>query len=205
MKLIDLTHTFTSDMPVFPGDPSVVLEQTVFIEKDGNNDHTLTTAMHVGTHIDAPFHMIESGKRIDEFSPDHFFGRGVLIDARGKKEIDLSVLEGVKIEKDTIVLIYTGFGEKFTSNDYFERSPAMTEDFAKKMIALNVKMVGMDTSTPDHDTNWPVHKLLLGKEIMILENLTNLNQLVNVEHFEVIALPLKLQTDASPVRVIAKV
>ncbi len=205
MKFIDLTHTLTSDTPVFPGDPSVALEQTVFIEKDGNNDHALTTAMHVGTHIDAPFHMIAGGKRIDEFSPEHFFGRGVLIDARGKKAIDLSVLEGVTIEKDSFVLIYTGFGEKFTSDNYFENSPAMTEDFAKKMIDLSVKMVGMDTSTPDHDTNWPVHKLLLGKEIMILENLTNLHQLLHAEKFDVIALPLKLKADAAPVRVIAKV
>jgi len=78
MKLIDLTHTFTSDMPVYPGDPKATLEQIAFIEKDTYNDHKLTTAMHVGTHMDASLHMHADGKKMDEINPERFFGKGVL-------------------------------------------------------------------------------------------------------------------------------
>lgn len=49
-------------MPVYPGDPKPTLEQVAFIAKDTFNDHKLTTVMHVGTHIDAPLHMIANGK-----------------------------------------------------------------------------------------------------------------------------------------------
>lgn len=58
---------------------------------------------------------------------------------------------------------------------------------------------------PDLDKPWVTHKILLENEILILENLTNLDQLINIKDFEVIALPTKLQADAAPLRVIARI
>ncbi|HVT01491.1 MAG TPA: cyclase family protein [Patescibacteria group bacterium] len=204
MKLIDLTHTFTSDMPVYPGDPKATLEQVAFIEKDTYNDHRLTAVMHVGTHMDAPLHMIEDGKKMDEINPEKFFGNGVLIDVRGKMSIDATVLEGIEIEQGSVVLLYTGFGDKYRTDDYFKDYPELKEDFANKMVELGVKMVGMDMLGPDYDKPWTTHKILLGSDVTILENLTNLDQLEGKD-FEVVALPMKLQADAAPVRVVAKI
>jgi kynurenine formamidase len=204
MKLIDLTHTFTDNMPVFPGDPDATLKQSVFIEKEGNNDHTLTTAMHVGTHIDAPLHMISDGKRIDQLDLDQFLGTGILVDARGKKKIDIDLLENKVIPAHAIVLILTGRDKHFGTEDYFSKYPEITQDFAQTMIDHNVNIVGIDTASPEHNPPWDIHKMLLRNNILILENLTNLEKLLNVKEFEVIALPPKLHSDASPVRVIAK-
>ena len=205
MRRIDLTHTITDNMPVFPGDLPVSLKQTVFIEEEGNNDHTLTSAMHVGTHLDAPLHMIAGGKRVDELSVEQFFGKGILIDARGKQTIDSALVENVTIPKNASVLIYTGFGEKFYEATYFESSPEITQDFAEKMVEAKVRMVGMDTSSPEHNPPWTIHKTLLKHNILILENLTNLDKLVGIASFDVIALPSKVRADAAPVRVIATV
>ena len=105
MKIIDLTHTFTDDMPVFPGDPKATLQQVAFIKKDTYNDHKLTTLMHVGTHMDAPLHMVEDGKTIDQITPEKFMGEGVLINVCGKNKIDLAVLEGIQIKEGSIVLL----------------------------------------------------------------------------------------------------
>ncbi len=205
MKIIDLTHTFTKDMPTFPGDPKPTLEQVAFIAKDTFNDHKLTTIMHVGTHMDAPLHMIAGGKKIDEINPDKFIGKGVLIDVRGKDKINAEVLENVSIEEGFVVLLFTGYGSKFRTKNYYKGYPELAEDFANKMVELKVKMVGMDMLGPDYDKPWVTHKILLGNEILILENLTNLDQLLNIKNFEVIALPAKFNTDAAPVRVIAKI
>lgn len=205
MKIIDLTQTFTNDMPVYPGDPKSTLEQVAFIEKDTYNDHKITTVMHVGTHMDAPLHMIESGKTIDEITLDKFIGKGTLIDVRGKGKIDVSVLENIQVDNDSVVLLYTGFGTKYRSEEYFKGYPELTEDFANKMVEKKVKIVGMDMLGPDYDKPWATHKILLGNEILILENLTNLDQLLNVTNFEVTALPAKFKADAAPVRVVAKV
>ncbi len=203
MKFIDLTHTFTDDMPVYPGDPRVRLEQVEFLEKGAENVHQLTINTHTGTHMDAPFHMIQHGKRIDEISPDKFFGEGILIDVRNKKKIDASILTGITIKKDAIVLLYSGFGIKYRTAAYFKGFPELKEDFAQEMVALGVKMVGMDTPGPDYDKPWTTHKILLRNGITILENLTNLDQLLGIEKFEIIALPAKLQADGAPVRVVA--
>ena len=205
MQIIDLTHTFTEDMPVFPGDPKPSLEQTAHIADESFSDHTLTTVMHVGTHMDAPLHMIAGGKTIDALSIESFICNGVIIDVRGKYIIDGSVLHDVEIPPKSIVLLYTGFGEKYRTEDYFRNAPIIAEDFARMMIEHDVKGVGMDTSGPDADQPWIVHKILLTSEIYILENLTNLDLLLEYNSVEIIALPFKLRTDGAPARVIAKV
>ncbi|MBI4137383.1 cyclase family protein [Candidatus Roizmanbacteria bacterium] len=203
MKLIDLTHTFSNRMPVYPGDPSPQIDQITALEKDGYNDHQITTVMHVGTHIDAPFHMIAGGKTMDQMPAEIFFGKGILIDARSKKTIDANLLENIHILPGSIVLIYTGFGEKYREEGYFKNIPDVSEAFAKKMVEYKVKIVGMDILGPDAPP-FPTHKILLGHEILIIENLTNLDKLVGLKKFEVIALPMKIQTDAAPVRVIVR-
>ena len=84
MKYIDLTHTFTASMPTYPGDPIPELKQIADFHNQGYTDWQVTTGMHVGTHIDAPLHMIPGGKRLSEMPIETFFGRGCLIDARPK-------------------------------------------------------------------------------------------------------------------------
>ena len=65
-------------------------------------------------------------------------------------------------------------------------------------------LVGMDTPSPDAPP-FPVHKIFLGSEILIIENLTNLESLVDLKNFTVAALPAKFHADAAPVRVVAMV
>ncbi len=204
MKYIDLTHSFVPDMPAYPGDPKSTLTQAARIDSEGYTDHLLNTLMHVGTHMDAPLHMIQDGAYMDEIPLDTFFGSGVLIDARGVPRIDASILTGVNIPPDSIVLVYTGFGSKFHTPEYFQDYPQIDESFAKRMVEMKVKIVGMDIVGPD-EPPFPTHKELLSHGILIIENLTNLDALVGVKQFSVIALPAKFHTDATPVRVIATI
>jgi len=113
-------------------------------------------------------------------------------------------LDNKDIRAGGIVLIFTGFDKKFRENEYYEKYPEISLDFAQKLIDLKVKLVGMDIPSPDRSP-FKVHKLLLAKEILIIENLTNLEKLVSVPKFEIIALPAKLETEAGFVRVIAKI
>jgi len=48
-----------------------------------------------------------------------------------------------------------------------------------------------------------VHKILLSAEVLIIENLTNLEALLGIDAFDVVALPANLQCEAAPIRVIA--
>jgi len=203
--LIDLTHVFTDDMPVYPGDPCSKLYQTCTIEKDGVTDHKIESCMHVGTHMDAPFHMVEGGAIISEFPVDHFRGRGVLVDARGIMQIDIEILDNIDIQKDDIVLVWTDWDKKYRQDSYFENWPVFTSEFAQALVEKKIKLVGMDTAGPDMDDTFPAHKILLPNNVLIIENMTGLEQLEGHKNFTVHAYPVKYESDAAPVRVVAEI
>ena len=203
-KFIDLSQTFVNNMPVFPGDIEPILKQTKSIKSDGYTNYQLTTSMHVGTHIDAPFHMLENGAKHFELSLDKFCGKAKLIDVRNEKNISAKLLKNITLEKDDIVLVLTGHYKKWNKPSYFESYPLITEDFAQALIESEIKILGLDTPSPDTPP-FSIHKLLFKNNILIIENLTNLEELLDYENFEVYAFPPKFETDSSPVRVVAKI
>ena len=59
--LIDLTHTITPEMPMYPGSPAPALVPAAALDRDGYRETVLTLASHTGTHMDAPAHMLGDG------------------------------------------------------------------------------------------------------------------------------------------------
>ncbi len=207
---IDLTHEFSSSMPVFPGDSAPELVKTTDVFKDGISDYSIKTGMHIGTHIDAPGHMLEGGKTLQDYPVSRFFGRGIIIDARGKASAGIELLtspslslEKRGIRRGDIVLVCFGWSSEFRNDEYYLNYPLVTESFAKRLTSLGVSILGLDTPSPDR-APYPVHKILFKQGILIIENLTNLEALIGKGPFEIIALPSKFATDAAPVRVVAK-
>ena len=189
-------------MPAYPDDPASSLTERLNVENDGYADHTLTTTMHVGTHIDAPEHMIAGGKMMHEYPAESFVGRGVVVDVRGKNEIRADCLPKDLAAQD-IVLFYTGWSKYFGTPEYYEWYPEITIECAARLVRVGVSMVGLDSPGPDH-APFPVHKLLLGNDILIIENLRNLDAVVGASGMEIMAFPLRIMADASPARVIAR-
>jgi len=204
IQSIDLTHTFSNNMPVYPGDPCAELYQIAEFHSDSYNDFKIETGMHVGTHIDAPMHMVEDGCYISEIDVNSFSGNGYLIDARNHNPFPPRLIDLSMIQTGDIVLIFTGFGSKFYQPNYFEEYPEFSQEFARMLVGANISMVGMDTPSPDRHP-YLIHKLFFSENILIIENLTNLDKLLGVEKFKVYAFPLKLNSDASPARIIAEV
>jgi len=202
MKLIDLSHTFGLGMPVFPGDEKASLVEVATVKKDGYTNYQLKAGMHVGTHIDAPLHFISEGKKISDFSLEHFYGSAKVIDVRGKYDIDVDSLKNIEITRGDIVLFFTGHDQFYGKHEYFIDHPILTETLACALIERGIKMVGIDAPSPDKYP-FPLHKLFLKHDILILENLTNLESLSN-KNFELFAFPIKFETDAAFVRTIAK-
>ncbi len=202
MRLVDLTHAFTDNMPTYPGDPKASMQQSARIEKEGYADHWLQTGMHVGTHIDAPAHMITGGKKVHELPLELFYGKGRVMDVRKRKRIDTGIQGYKNIEKEEVVFFCTGFSKKYHAKKYFTDFPVMTEALAKELVKRRIKMVGFDTPSPDKKP-FAAHKILLGAGILIIENLMNLEALLGVPEFQVHAAPMKLSADAAPARVVA--
>ena len=148
-KSIDLTHTFSDNMPVYPGDPRAALYQIAEFHSDGYNDFKIETGMHVGTHIDAPLHMTADGCYISEINVNSFSANGHLIDARNHNLFPPQLIDLNRIQPGDIVLVFTGFGSKFHRPNYFEEYPEFSQEFARLLVEANVSMVGMDTASPD--------------------------------------------------------
>ena len=203
MRLIDLTHTIHPNIAVFPGDDPMQLEQIRTLESNGFNNFRLTTGMHVATHIDGPMHMTSDTRMIADLPLEMFTGKGVLIDVRGETQIGFRESFRTTILPGSIVLFHSGLDLKFGKPDYFTTYPDITEELACFLAEQHIKIIGLDWVSPDHDP-YAIHDILFKSNVLILENLTNLDQLLNETDFEVFAFPLKIEADSSIVRVVAR-
>lgn len=199
-KFIDLSVVLNENTPVYPGDPKFTAKLAGILEKDRYEDHIISFGTHNGTHIDAPRHMIPNGKSLNEILLEKFTGNGICINV--SNGFNLKACSNASINQNDIVFFYTGMSDVFYKSEYYDNYPEITEEIANYLVSKKIKMIGVDMCSPDHKP-FPVHKILLSNDILIIENLTNLKELVG-KRFRVYAFPLKLDIEASPVRVIAE-
>lgn len=201
--IIDLSLRLNENTPVYPGDPATTITVAAEFASQGYLGHSLSMGTHAGTHIDAPAHMLEGGKSLDKFPVGQFVGRGCYILVKGNR-FSLDDVRAADISAGDIVVFHTEMSYKLRDEAYLHDYPAMTVEIARYLVERKVKMVGVDTCSVDNQPDFSVHKLLLGNDILIIENLTNLEQLHGMDA-TIYALPLKLDLDGAPARVIAEV
>jgi len=193
MKIIDLTVELSEETPVYPGNPTVNLE-TNKIEDFGCIVSNLSMFMHCGTHMDAPLHFVEGGKKLNEYPAERFVCRGVLIDLTGKKEINKKDLQG-DIQEGDFLILKTGQGLSF------ENCPVLADDAIEYLIEKKISIFGWDAPSFGGDLA-EQHRKMLGGDVLIVESLTNLESITS-SGFKVIALPLKIKgAEAAPCRVV---
>ncbi len=221
MKIIDLTRTISSEMPVFPGTKPPEITNATTIDKEGFAEKLISFYTHTGTHIDAPAHILKGKHTLDHFSADKFIGKGVVIDISirlNNDENDRDINgQGWIIEKKDLeiyaeriastefVLIRTGWDRKWGSDGYFEGFPTLSLSAAKWLCTFKLKGIGFDciSADPVSSSDLPNHRVILGKNLVIIENLCNLEPLIN-QYFRFSCLPLKIaDSDGSPVRAVA--
>ena len=207
MKVIDLSHTINGNMSTYTKDEKFEGYNIASIEKDGYNEKLLKLCTHAGTHIDAPSHMINKGKTIDEFNINDFIGIALIIDVSELEKIDIEnlITYKEKINNCDFVILKTGWDRYWGSSDYLKGFPTLTERAAKWLCSFNIRGVGTDTISIDNfdSIDFEIHNTILSRGIMIIENIANLNE-VKEEEFTLVATPLKIENaDASPIRAIA--
>jgi len=211
MNTVDLSHTISSDMPVYPGTAPPAFIQPCTIEKDGFLENRITFFSHTGTHVDAPAHIIEGARTLDRFAVDHFIGAAGLIDLTGLKKsvIDLDDIKPHRdlIEHSEFILIQSGWSRHWGIEAYFHDYPVCSVEAALWLSGFSLKGIGLDMISADEtgSSDFPVHRIFLKQEILLIENLTNLSALQGSE-FIFACFPLKsAQADGSPVRAVAMI
>ncbi len=207
MRFVDLSHPMKHGQPSFPGDPILQVSPHATIEKQRCNVSQIAMGSHQGTHLDAQYHFIPDGKRLDEMPLDWFYGPATLLRLPKPARAEITV-EDLKPFEDRLtpgarVIYETGWHRHYGQPDYFTDFPSLTQEAAAYLAGRRIRLLGMDTPTPGRDY-YEVHHLLQQKpaEIVIVESLANLDVLP--ETFLFIGFPLRFEGgDGSPIRAVA--
>ena len=177
---------------------------------DINNQTEFSLFAHLGSHVDAPYHFCETGKKIDEYEIDSFIFRKALL-------LDVETRKGVS-DAD-ILLLYTGYSKYcFNETVYRDDFPALTKEAAVyiREELPNLKAIALDTMSADGTdgvhTNFANHHVLLDtrddgvRALLIYENMDFTPVLGTKGFFSVYGIPLRLRgIEASPVTMVAEI
>jgi kynurenine formamidase len=212
MKIRDLSQTYSNGMPHAQTIPEPHFEQVKSVERDGYSVTQISVATHIGTHIDAPSHLLKDGQTIENIPLETLVGPAfaVSVDTGPGQQITAEDLENTIGESSTgdALLIRTGWGRKFGDEDYGNH-PYLSEDAARWIVDRGFRLVGLDVTTPDapghlrtEDFDFQVHHILLGSGVLIVEHLY-LEEVVG-EKFQLFIGALKVEAaDGAPARVLA--
>lgn len=204
----DLSHPLVTGMPTYPDDPAVSIGPATTTAREGYNVAHVSMGSQSGTHIDAPFHFLDTGLTIDEFPLDVFVGEATIADVRGvsaNAEIGADAIPQPS-SSGGILLIHTGWSEYWGSSTYFSH-PFISAAAAEKIVAFGYKALGIDALSVDQTEggtgNFDAHYVILGANIPIAENLRGLAA-IDWDAPWVSLLPLKIaHGDGAPIRAVA--
>jgi arylformamidase len=208
MKIYDISLTVFPNMPVWPGDPPVLMERVEKIENgDLANVTKIVTGVHVGTHIDAPYHFLGGEtKTIEQIPLSVLAGRATVIQVPDEVNlITAEVLKNLAIPaRIRRLLLKTRNSERWADqkNTFWEDFVALSGDGAEYLVRKHLQLVGIDAPSiaPMSDLITP-HRLLLEAGIIIVEGL-NLAE-ISAGRYMLYCLPWKLSgSDGAPARAI---
>lgn len=201
---IDISQALTNDMAHWPEDTPFSYSLTVAKKDSGSvNIGQVTTSVHTGTHVDAPFHFDDNGKTIDQLDVNLYVGTAMVLDVSNVNEITVATLAALPIEGVERVLLKTSVPNDPTR--FPEKLPILDPRIAVFLAEKGIKLLGVDMPSVDalDSKELSTHHALYENGINILENLM-LDQ-IKQGKYELIALPLSIQgSDGSPVRAVLR-
>ncbi|MEI3604089.1 arylformamidase [Pseudogracilibacillus sp. SE30717A] len=203
-KWIDITQPLTNTIASWPGDETFEFKLSCTKEQTGSvNIGHISTSVHTGTHVDAPYHFDEAGKKIDEIDINMYIGPAKLIDVTAYEIIDMKVLE--KYELDGVKRLLLKTENERNPKVFPENFTVIDRDAGDYLRKKGIVLLGTDAPSVDpvDSKSLKGHHSLAENGIYILENLL-LNNLMPGD-YELIALPLRIVgADGSPVRAVIR-
>ena len=211
LKFIDLTLPVSEKIPTFPGSPQPIFIQWENIKDDGYNLELLFLSSHTGTHLDAPYHFLEKGKKIHEISLKRLIINAILIKIRKRRDQAITKTDIQKFEKkygkipnESTIVFWTGWQKMIKNDSYFVNNPGLSVTAAKYLISKKTNLVGIDSPSIDlgKEKRFLVHHLFAKNDVLIVENLANLDKIKSWK-FQLAVLPMKLENaTGAPVRAV---
>jgi kynurenine formamidase len=217
---IDLSHTVEHGMITYKGLPAPIIsdhlsrEASKAIYEPGTQFHIgrIEMVANTGTYLDSPFHRYSDGKDLSELELTSLANlNGVVVRCRESagdpslREINQRVLASLDL-KGKAVLFHTGWDEHWRTEKYSEGThPFLSSGTAELLANAGAALVGIDSFNIDNTATGkrPVHSILLGAGIPVVEHLCNLTNLPD-SNFRFFAVPVKVKAFGTfPVRAFA--
>lgn len=214
--LIDLSHTIENGLVTYKGLPAPIIcdylsrEESRKHYEDGTEFHIgkIEMVANTGTYLDCPFHRYADGKDLTQIGLERFTDLdGIVISVPYAHTLAITeaYIEPCEL-KNRAVLFHTGWDQHWNTDAYHENNPYLTKSCAEYLRDAQVALVGIDSLNIDDTRNRrrPVHTILLGADILIVEHLCNLHSLPK-NGFTFSAIPPKFKgVGTFPVRAMAK-
>lgn len=216
VERIDLNHVVDPGMVTYEGLPGPVVcdfwsrESTRERYDDGSTFQIARIEMvaNTGTYIDAPYHRFENGRDIAGFALDRVAGLpGIIVHAPDdQRVIGVECFENRPVAGKA-VLVRTGWDRHWGTEAYFGANPCLSATAAEWLRDAGAVLVGIDSFNIDDTTTRarPVHTILLGADIAVVEHLCQLDRVPDGE-FRFHAVPPRMTGVGSfPVRAWAEI
>lgn len=226
-QVLHLSHAIAPSMPQWSGDPPVEFENVASRETDGYYLRRFCLGEHSATHMNAPISFHPTGISIDQYSAQSLVVPAVVIDIREQAAADSDYAIALsdilnweqqygQIPANSVVILFTGWQYKWSDTKAFFKLDADgvphfpgfgIEATTFLLSERQIAGVGIDTHgvDPGGDETFAINRLVLEQPRIVLENLTNLDQLPPTGTTLVIGI-LRLESGSgSPVAVTALV
>ena len=204
-RIFDVSIPLAAGAVVYPGNPDVRIEPAQRIARgDSSNVSALAFGTHTGTHVDAPWHILDDGGPVDEIPLDRLIGPALLVHvAEDVRAIDAGLLKSVPLEGNRRVLFRTRNSALLAKREFVRDYTYLTPDGAEWLVAQGVELVGVDYYSVEqfHSGHHGAHKALLRAGVVIVEGLSLLEPPPGV--YQLVCLPLRLTgLDGAPARAV---
>lgn len=229
-RLVDLSYAFDEQSVYWPTANRFTRTEVAHGYTESGRwyaSNDFSASEHGGTHMDAPIHFAEGRHTTDQVPLEQLTGPARVIDVRDEVSADRDYLltagdiqtyeaEYGAIEPGDVVLMWTGFGERYPDAKTYLGSdvrgvaqdlhfPGIGADAARLLVEREIDMVGLDTASLDHgpSTDFIAHQILNEANIPGLENVANM-ELLPPAGAIIIALPMKIREGTGgPCRIVA--
>jgi len=220
-KLLYLSYILDDTTPTYGNRNKFICEKKSSIANgDVANDSTINTTVHIGTHIDMPYHFFEDGQTIEDFSIDYFDFKNVLFfelepQSLIIKDELIAFLENVEQkEQFDLLIIKTGICDKRDEDVFWKENYGFSPDLAKYIRDKfpSIRALGFDSISVSSFANRMLgreaHKDFLNpqKPILLIEDMDLREVNLDTKIKRIIVAPLRIaKCDGLPCTLIAEV
>ncbi|WP_159881085.1 cyclase family protein [Paenibacillus puerhi] len=211
-SMIDLSQEVYHNCPVLPEFDPPRIDYLRVGPRDGWTVEQITMNLHTATHMDAPAHMADFRKTLDEFPVERFQGRLVLVELSNKLPSEPVTVDDLHpyaelLTDESVVFLHTGWGEKRAwTKEFIFQSPYLSNEAAQFLVDRNIRGIGIDhfsiggTGPENEET----HRILLRAGMWIAEGLYLSHSELAEGDWHVMALPVKIrESSGAPARIVA--